>query len=209
MRNQTTILCIGDSITDGWRMVPESAPLGKGYPRLLQDRLIARYPARRFKVINQGISGDTVAGLDERWDIEVLPCRPNWLIILIGVNDAGRALQRKPGWEAHTPERFREHYRRILQRTTMQRSRHILLLEPFIISVDRTDAARGLFRRQLRPYQRIVTELSREFRARLIRLQDVFDRQLRYRVSRTFSPDTCHPNLTGHMVIADSILDIM
>lgn len=66
------LLLIGDSVTDCGRRRPigEGSPsaLGDGYASQVAAGLAPRYPARPIRVINMGISGDTVRDLAVRWE---------------------------------------------------------------------------------------------------------------------------------------------
>ena len=77
---------IGDSITDCGRRM-EFAPLGNGYVSMVVNLVTAKYPERRIRWINKGISGDTVQGLVERWTEDVVNEEPNWVSIAIGINN--------------------------------------------------------------------------------------------------------------------------
>ena len=70
------IVCLGDSITHG------------GYYHVfLQEYLAETDPAHPRRIINRGISGDTVPGLLKRVDKILQTDKPELVIILIGIND--------------------------------------------------------------------------------------------------------------------------
>lgn len=69
--DQDGIVFVGDSITEGWRM------------------LDADFAALGVKVVNRGIGGDTTPNLLYRLEEDVLSLRPRGLVILIGTNDLG------------------------------------------------------------------------------------------------------------------------
>ena len=56
----------------------------------MANLLLARYTRFSLNVINTGISGNTVRGLDQRWEIDCTAHRPDILSVLIGVNDLWR-----------------------------------------------------------------------------------------------------------------------
>ena len=58
-------------------------------------------------------------------------------------------------------------------------------------------------------YIEVVKQLAERFDARLVRLQDVFQRQLQYRDADTFCPEPVHPNQAGHLVIAQALIDAL
>jgi lysophospholipase L1-like esterase len=76
------ILCIGDSITFGFNVDQNAA-----YPRQLQGLLEARYPQRRFEVINAGVPGWTwLQGL-RFLATRGLALRPSLVVMGHGTND--------------------------------------------------------------------------------------------------------------------------
>lgn len=205
VKSGDVFLCIGDSITDCGRR-GEAAPLGNGYVRLFRDLLLAHHPERRITVINKGISGQTMVGLRDRWDDDVIYHRPDWLSILIGINDLHYVLNQRPTWEQVTPENYEKAYREALQRTRATLTCPIIMLEPFYISAAASDSARGRVLTMIKDYIDVVRRLSREFDTRLVPLHDLFQEQLRHRDADTLCPEPVHPNASGHLVIAANLL---
>jgi acyl-CoA thioesterase I len=78
-----TILVLGDSISAGYGLPPES-----GWTTLLQQRLAAQHYA--YRVVNASISGDTTAGGLARLDPLLAQLRPAITIIELGGNDGLR-----------------------------------------------------------------------------------------------------------------------
>ena len=92
------IVFIGDSITDcGRRDV--RAPYGDGYMSLVRALVTARFPAVPLTWVNRGVGGDTVRDLAARWERDAVGERPDWLVVMIGINDV---------WRAFTPCRRRD-----------------------------------------------------------------------------------------------------
>jgi len=71
----TTLVCLGDSITQGH--------IGYAYV----DQLRARFPTVR--IINAGIDGDTTLNLWHRIERDVLAHQPDVVTIMVGLNDFG------------------------------------------------------------------------------------------------------------------------
>jgi predicted HAD superfamily phosphohydrolase len=59
LKPNSSIVFIGDSITDAGRLEAAHRPFGYGYVHFAAYWLLARYPEYNIKVINTGISGDT------------------------------------------------------------------------------------------------------------------------------------------------------
>ncbi|HNQ34863.1 MAG TPA: SGNH/GDSL hydrolase family protein [bacterium] len=194
-------LCIGDSITDCGRR-KEFPPLGNGYVRHFNTLLQAAFPDLNVQVLNKGIGGNTILDLKQRWEDDVTYHRPDWLSVLIGINDLHHVLRGAADAGQLGPDRFLENYRELLDRATREVGCRMILLEPFYLSTDRTDGWRGRVLKELRPYRQAVARLSREFKAPLVRLQDIFEAQLKERDPETLGTEPVHPNEHGHLIIA-------
>ena len=200
-----TMLFIGDSITDCGRR-GNDAPLGVGYVRLFTELVTARYPDRQIQYINKGIGGNRGTHLKERWRDDVLYHKPDRLSIKIGINDLHSHL--RGAEDGVDPELFEETYDYILDVTKRELDCPIVLISPFYISVDGPgDTFRSRVLELIQQYIETVEKMSEIYETRLLRLHDVFQEQLKYRDSETFCPEPVHPNRTGHLVIAQALLD--
>ncbi len=199
-----TVLFIGDSITDCGRRGGEQ-PLGSGYVKLFRDLLILREPEKSISIINKGISGDNVTGLLNRWTDDVLRHRPDWLAIKIGINDLHWYLRDRQN--GISPQRFARDYTAILERTAARLPKcRILLIDPFYISAESSpDSWRQKVLELLPKYLAAVHRLSRKFKTRLVRTHDLFRVQLKHRDPDTFCQEPVHPNLSGHLLIAEAV----
>lgn len=72
-----TVLGLGDSITDDLQ----------SWLEILKNVLTLRRPHDQIKVSNSGISGDTTAQVVSRF-LDVVQQEPDWIICMIGTNDA-------------------------------------------------------------------------------------------------------------------------
>jgi lysophospholipase L1-like esterase len=204
VKSGQTLLFIGDSITDCGRRAPD-APLGNGYVRLFADLRAIREPSKRITVINKGIGGDRVTGLRDRWTDDVLRHAPDWLSILIGINDLHSYLRDRAG--GVSPKVYAEAYDTLLTRTRAALPKcHVLLMEPFYMSIERSPSSGRHAARELLPdYLRVVHGLSRKYRTRLLRTHEMFQKLLRHHPADVFCPEPVHPNMTGHLAIAEAV----
>ena len=204
LKNGQTILFIGDSITDCGRR-DSNAPLGWGYVKLFSDLLAIREPARRVTIINKGISGNRVVDLADRWTDDCLRHRPDWLSVKIGINDLHCTLGNTP--QAVPAEKFEEVYDRILERTREALPKcRILLIDPFYISADTAGPSfRNEVLKLLPRYIQVVHEMSRKHGTRLVRTHEMFKGLIRRHDPDLFCPEPVHPNLTGHLAIAEAV----
>jgi len=208
LKDKQKLLFIGDSITDCGRR-GEFSPLGNGYVKLFRDLLIANFPEKDIEIINKGIGGNTIVDLQQRWEDDVIYHKPDWLSVLIGINDVHRVIRKVDGWENFTVNNFISNYEELLKKTKEKLSCRIILMEPFYISVNKNDGWRGIVAKELTPYIKAVRDLSKKYNTLLIKLQDIFDRHLKYRDSETFCPEPVHPNQTGHLLIANAIYNTL
>lgn len=201
-----TILFTGDSITDCGRDWPlgEGPGLGSGYVSLVESTWAVRDPERRIRVLNTGISGNRVIDLETRWESDVLAHGPDWLSVMIGINDVWRQMDDPGDRDVVTIERYEDVYRRLLVRTRPG-LRGLVLMTPYVIEPDRRERMREAMDR----YSGVVRGLADEFEAVFVDVQGAFDRYLAHRAAATLAEDRVHPNLTGHMIIAQAFLAAM
>lgn len=198
-----TLLFTGDSITDCGRTYPLGAGsgLGDGYVALVQSLLAAQHPQTPVRILNTGISGNRVTDLQERWQNDILEHQPDWLAIMIGINDVWRQFDTPDDPAPVTPQIFEATYRALLQR--IPPTTQTLLATPFLIEADPTDP----MRQQMAHYGRIVKSLAGEFDLPCIDTQAAFNAYLQHRPAQSLAEDRVHPNQTGHTILAKAFLD--
>lgn len=202
-----TVVFIGDSITDCGRR-GEQAPFGNGYVKAAIDLITARYPERRITFHNEGIGGNTVQDLRDRWHDDVLVHQPDWLTIKIGINDLHRHMG--GGEYDISPERYEELYREILRITKEKTSARVVLIDPFYLSTDTDPGSfRGKVNSLLPAYLGVVEELAGEFKALHVRTHEMFATQLRHRAADWFCAEPVHPAASGHLIIALGLLEAL
>ena len=200
-----TLLFIGDSITDCGRR-DSAPPLGDGYVALVTEMITALYPDREIHYMNKGIGGNRVTDLRERWTDDVTSNAPDWLSVMIGINDLHSHLGDPE--QGVGPELFSKCYDEILGRAAGSGdTKGMVLLEPFYISVDRQgDAFRSQVLALLPEYIAVVHAMAEKYDARLVATQEAFQEQLRYRDADTFCAEPVHPYRSGHIIIATELL---
>jgi lysophospholipase L1-like esterase len=207
IKSGETILFIGDSITDCGRRTTER-PLGSGYVKIFNDFLISCEMSKKITVINKGIGGDTVTGLLDRWEDDVLRHKPDWLSVKIGINDLHRHL-RDPA-TGISPKHYEDAYGKIMERTKEELPRcRILLIQPFYISRETSlNSFRHKVLEMLPQYLAVVEKMSKKYKTRLLKTHAMFQNLLKYHEPDMFCPEPVHPNLTGHVAIASAVYDI-
>ncbi|HOR28741.1 MAG TPA: SGNH/GDSL hydrolase family protein [Candidatus Sumerlaeota bacterium] len=197
------ILFTGDSITDAGRARPvgEGAGLGDGYVALMDALFTAVCPERRLHVLNTGIGGNTSRDLLARWQSDVVDLEPEWLCVMIGVNDAFYQQAEPPQPERSVDEaEFEANLRRAIE-PVRPALRGLVLMTPFYLERDRKDRLRAAVDR----YGEIVLRLAREFDAVGVDTQAAFDAVMAVTPEVRLADDKVHPNRRGQMIIARAI----
>ena len=198
--NGQKIVFIGDSITDcGRRDV--AAPYGNGYVSLVCTLLQARYPERHLTIVNRGIGGDTTRHLAARWQEDVIDERPDWLAVMIGINDVWRTYD-SAGAGAVPLDEYTATLRKLLGHARAATSARLILAEPYMIEPDTTQPMRA----QMDTYGEALRQLAAEYGTLLVRTQAAFDHALSSTTPGDWADDRIHPNTAGHAIIALSFL---
>ncbi|MBQ0904569.1 SGNH/GDSL hydrolase family protein [Micromonospora sp. U21] len=200
LRTGQRVVLIGDSITDCGRR-DTAAPYGAGYVSLVRALVGARHPELDVEWINRGVSGDTVRHLAARWDDDAIAERPDWLSVMIGINDIWRRYGDWPD-EAVPIDEYERTLRDLLRRAVDATGCRLILGDPFLIETDRGDPQRADTDR----YGAVVAALAAEFDAVHVPSQAAFDRVLAVSPAKRWADDRVHPHLPGHAVLADAFL---
>jgi lysophospholipase L1-like esterase len=200
---------IGDSITDCDRARPvgegPSEGLGNGYVSLVDGLINATCPELRIRVVNMGISGNTVRDLNARWKGNVLDLQPDWLSIMIGINDVWRHFDTRLQTERQVPI---DEYERTLDeliQATRPMLKGLVLMTPFFIEPDHVEPIRAMMDK----YGDVVRSLAVRHEAVLVDTQAAFDEVMKELHPMALAADRVHPNVTGHMVLARAFLKAM
>jgi lysophospholipase L1-like esterase len=194
-----TIVFTGDSITDAHRDHPAYRPFGYGYVNFVANLLLAKYPELDLRIINTGISGDTVRDLESRWERDCIAHRPDVLSVLIGINDIWGCYA-EPGMLATAvySDEYESTCRQLLSRAKEQCNCQLVLMEPFMFCDDPTNE---MFK-ALGEYIRIIRNLARKRDAVLVPLQSEIDEQIKDTAPEKWSSDSVHPYVWAHAWIA-------
>ncbi|MFD2115394.1 SGNH/GDSL hydrolase family protein [Paenibacillus yanchengensis] len=200
------LLFIGDSITDCGRARPmaegNDALLGTGYVSLIQAFLRSTYPELEIHTINQGIGGNTVRDLKNRWQEDVIAHRPDWLAISIGINDVWRQFDSPTMPEKHVYEEEYEQTLRQLIVDTKSKVQGTIVLSPFYLEVNKEDPMRA----KMDTYSAIAHRVATEQKVLFVDVQAAFDQVLQHLYSTILAADRVHPHTTGHIIIARAFL---
>ena len=205
LEKNTKFLLFGDSVTDMGRNERGEGlaeAIGVGYAADIQSMLAVYYPDYRIRVINKGVSGNTSRDLVERFDRDVLPYRPENLLILIGINDVWRQFDSPLITEdACSPEEYEQNLENIIGRAKPF-VRNLILVTPYYIEESTQDRMRA----RMDEYSAIVRKLAEKHGAIFVDLQAAWVKLLKYYHSSFITWDRIHPNSQGAMYAAKTIM---
>ncbi|WP_139902152.1 SGNH/GDSL hydrolase family protein [Clostridium thermarum] len=206
IQENSKLVMIGDSITDAGRNYNVGEgwqdSFGYGYVNLVNGMILSTYPEKKIRIVNKGISGNTIRDLKARWKEDVLDLKPDWLSIMIGINDVWRHYNTPLILENRVGEdEFRENYEEIVSSIRPQ-LKGLVIMSPYIIEPNKSDVMRAHIDR----YGQIAKEVADKNGAIFVDTQKGFDDFCKVYYSAALSLDRIHPNTTGHMIIAKAFL---
>ena len=198
------ILFQGDSITDANRAREYDSNTGSGYPTLVKAQLGFENPGK-YVFYNRGVSGDRVLDLYARIVKDVLNLKPDYMSVLIGVNDVWHGID----WQNGTGlERYEKVYNTFIDEVKAELPDiKIMILEPFVLKGSATE------NREDQPdrWEKFSTEVSDMAKAArrvadkhnlpFIELQKKFDEACKKEKPDYWLADGVHPTAMGHELI--------
>jgi len=201
---------VGDSITDAGRDASgnptpwsPNVGLGQGYVTLVDAHFGALHPECMIRVINAGVGGNTILDVAARWKRDVLNRRPDWISLMIGINDVWRQFDQPRVVESHVPP---EVFEKILGQLVVQakgRVRGMVLMTPFMVEPNRLDAMRS----RMDEYGSIVKKISRKHRTLFVDTQSLMDAVTKHTHPMSLAWDRIHVNYVGHLLLAHAFLE--
>ena len=178
------------------------AALGHGYVTAVDAVLAPLHAKLPIRLINMGISGNTVRDLASRWEADVQALGPDWLSVMIGINDVWRQFDGIDGAAAVMPDEFARIYEGLIARSR-PRLKGLVLMAPYFVQSSRADP----MRRRMDEYGGIVRSLAARHGALLVDTQAAIDRALEQGEFESIAGDRVHPTQAGHAIIARAFLD--
>lgn len=196
------VLFQGDSITDGWRNYEDSTSLGEGYPDMVAKKYQMLFPDKKVTFINKGISGNRVKDLLERYESDFKEINPDFISILIGVNDTWR---RYDDNDLTSAESFEETYRELLTKIKQDMPNcKLMIMEPFLLN---TIPERALWREDLDPKIHVVRKLAKEFADYYLPLDGILAKaEVEQYTCDEILYDGVHPSAVGYSILAEEYM---
>jgi lysophospholipase L1-like esterase len=200
------LLMIGDSITDIGRKRPVGEglfdPYGNGYVNLVKGLIDCTYPELAIRIVNMGCSGDNVRALKDRWQTDVIDQKPEWLSIMIGINDVWRQFDIPKQTENHVMlDEYEETLCELIEQVKPS-LKGLVLMSPYYIESSLDDAMRS----EMDRYGAVMKKLAEKYDAIFVDTQKAMNGMLEHFHSSYLAWDRVHPNVTGHMTLAKAFL---
>lgn len=191
------ILFQGDSITDCGR----GDRLGMGYA-LLSAAAITK-DGTAHECINRGVGGHRVVDLLARWRRDCTNLKPDYMSILIGVNDVWHELNENPN--GVSAALFEKLYDLMLELTFEHcPDVTVVLMEPYVLHGPATDDNWDVFNSEVALRREAVRRLAKKYNLHTIPLQDIFDDAIKNIAPAShWTGDGVHPTPAGHALIAE------
>ncbi len=198
------ILFQGDSITDCGRARDNDIRLGDGYARLVEAALGFDYP-EEYTFINRGIGGNRIVDLYARIKADIINLKPDYMSLLIGVNDVWHELDWNNGVDA---EKFEMVYTLLLEEVRAALpDLKIMIFLPYVLEgpcTCNTEARPNkfdLFSAEVAKRARAAKRVAEKFGLPYIDLQAEFDKACETADPTYWCADGVHPTAKGHELI--------
>ncbi len=191
-----TCVFLGDSITCAGRLwLTDEKKLGNGYVSLLTDRI--RTIAPDTHVINKGYDGFNVPFLLKRLTRDCILSSPDFITILIGINDVGIAMNTGVSLEE---QHFRENYLSLLEELQQWTHARILCAGPFIFPHPQEYQN---WIPVVRQAESLIRELTAEQQIPFLPLHDTLNHFAGQEGCGAVTTDGIHLTDRGHRILAD------
>ena len=208
---QDVLLFQGDSITHGNRVESNwdmNHVLGHGYQFILAGKIGLDNYKTCPKIVNRGISGDTILKIFARSDTDVLDVHPTVFSILTGVNDCECAY----GGVHTLPDvgAYERYYRKLLDKALAQNgSLKLIMCEPFRFMSPKAEAGTEFYAKNewcvkyTPEYAAAVRKIAHDYGAVFV----PFAEEMKKYVDESGKADYVvwdgiHPTYIGHEIMA-------
>ena len=200
------ILFQGDSITDCGRSREVLTDVGNGYPYLVRAHYGLERPGQ-FEIMNRGVSGNRSVDVYARIKADIINLKPDYLSILMGVNDVWHELAIGNG--VATPK-FEKIYTMLIEEVLEELPDvKLMILEPYALPGAATEGTLEdgrdkytVFRKETEEKAAACRRVAEKFGIPFVPLQAKLDEMQVSYGTESVSGDGVHPNVTGHLLIA-------
>ena len=200
------ILFQGDSITDCGRNREDLYNLGGGYPKLVASTLGYDFP-NDYNFVNRGISGNRIVDIYARIKADIINLRPDYMSILVGVNDVWHEVANQNGVDIKKYEKI---YTMLIEEVLEALPDiRIMILGPYVIKGATTDSSPENWEKfsDTKKYAVVAKMIADKFGFPFVDLQERFDKACTRSDNAHWSYDGVHPTDFGHEIIARAWLE--
>jgi len=194
-----TVLFQGDSVTDSGRIREDAHSLSEGYPGRVADIYNALFPNNEITFYNRGNFGNRSSDLLARYEADFKALKPDFLSILIGINDVWRRYDENDPTSA---QQYEKNYRTLLTQVRNDFPKiKIMMIDPFLL---KTTPEKFCWREEVDSKIQVVRTLATEFADYYLPLDSILNTLCctNLYTPAQLSTDSVHPTYTGHGVIA-------
>ena len=203
------ILFQGDSITDCYRPRDDDRYLGAGYAELVSGEMQYKFGGE-YGFVNRGISGNRITDLFARIKSDIINLKPDYVSILIGVNDVWHEIESQNGVSTETYEKI---YCMLIETLLSEiPDVKILIMEPFVSEYIATRATEEQpnkwndFYNGVLEKAKTAKRISQKYNLTFVPLQEKFDEAEKRIGIESITTDGVHPTPGGHKLIAEEWL---
>ncbi len=208
-----TILFQGDSITDCRRArettfyngtYEDEFYKGMGYASFVSGRLGYEYPGE-YKFINRGISGNRITDVYSRIKADIINLKPDYMSILIGINDVWHEVGHQNGVAA---DKFEKIYNMLIEEIKEELPNiKIMILEPFVLKGLVTEEHWDTFLSETEKRAQAAKRVAEKHNLVFVPLQEKFDEMVAKQSEPYWTREGVHPSAAGHELITRKWLE--
>lgn len=199
------VLFQGDSITDANRNREMERYMGHGYALMAAGVLGAEYPGE-YTFLNRGVSGNRSVDLYARIKQDIINLKPDYLSILIGVNDVWHEYTRKNGVSADKYELICSLLIEEIKQALPDIK--IMILEPFVLQGSKTSTTDEFpgrwehFSTEVPLRAQAAKRIAEKYGLVFVPLQETFNHAQELECAEEYwLADGVHPTAAGHELI--------
>lgn len=194
----------GDSITDAGRSREDDSNRGLGYPTLMAGDYLKNFPGK-YEFVNRGISGNRIVDVYARIKKDIINLKPDYLSILIGVNDVWHEVGEQNGVAA---PKFETVYSMLIEEIKEALPDvKIILLETFVLKGAATEAHWDYFKSEVALRAAATKRVAEKYDLTFVPLQAKFDEATKGINTSYWLADGVHPTVAGHQLIKDALCE--
>ena len=203
------ILFQGDSITDCCRSRDDDTYLGAGYPEFVCGEMQYKY-GEEYTFVNRGVSGNRITDLFARAKSDIINLKPDYVSILIGVNDVWHEIDSHNGVSTQNYEKIYD----MLIETLLSElpNTKIAIMEPFVLehiatcSTDEQPQRWENFYNGILEKAAVAKKIAEKYNLSFIPLQEKFNEVSNRTGVESLTIDGVHPSPGGHKLITEEWL---